>query len=249
MPIRQIVCLANSYKHGNRCVAGLDLRTREWVRPVSQLPDGSLEPRQYRLDDHTETRLLDVIEIEVEAPCARNCHPEDWLLSPREWILVRRPLDASDWKSLERALSKTPGILGSYRDRLYASSVSKRGLQTSLAIVRPEDLWWWIREVNGHRKYRALFRQDRVRYEFALTDPAWIAQLSLFPDGIHKHESFFPEGPPETLLTISLSEEFERFHYKLVAGVIVKPSSIVGPRTTMPARQSIIASEKFAARR
>jgi len=235
MPTRQIVCLANSYKHGNRCVAGLDLRTREWLRPVSPLADGSLEPRHYRLDDHTDARLLDVIEIDVESPCARNCHPEDWLLAPREWTLLRRPLDAPDWRSLARALSKGPDVLGGCRDRLYASTVNKRGLRASLALVRPDDLWWWIRESNGRRKYRALFRLDRVRYELALTDPAWIAQLSLLPDGLHRHELFFPDGAPETLLTISLSEEFERFHYKLVAGVVLKPRSGVEQASPMAA--------------
>jgi hypothetical protein len=216
--------LANSYKHRNRCVAGFDLQSREWVRPVSPLTDGCLEPRHYRLNDHTEARPLDVIEIDLEAPCARNCHPEDWLLSSREWILLRRPLDPADWKTLESAISKTPAILGSYRDRLYASAVKQRSLRESLTIVRPDDLWWWIRESNGRRRYRALFRQDRIRYELALTDPVWIAQLALLPDGIHEHVRFFTVPAPETLLTISLSEEFDGFHYKLAAGVVVKPS-------------------------
>ncbi len=105
--------------------------------------------------------------------------------------------------------------------------------------MRPDDLWWWIRESNGRRRYRALFRLDRVRYELALTDPVWIAQLSLLPDGIYEHGGFFTGSPPETLLTISLSEEFERFHYKLVAGVVVKPAF---------APESLTASEKSAAR-
>lgn len=36
-----IICLANSRKYQNRCIAGLTPAGR-WVRPVSKLPDGSV---------------------------------------------------------------------------------------------------------------------------------------------------------------------------------------------------------------
>jgi hypothetical protein len=46
---------------------------------------------------------------------------------------------------------------------------------------------------------------------------------SLSP-GIYPHADFFEGKIPTTFLTISLSEPFEGFHYKLVAGVIVFPA-------------------------
>jgi hypothetical protein len=44
------------------------------------------------------------------------------------------------------------------------------------------------------------------------------------PAGIYPHALFFGDKPPRTLLTMSLSEPFENFHYKLVAGVVNLPA-------------------------
>ena len=58
----------------------------------------------------------------------------------------------------------------------------------------------------------------------AVTDPAWLDQLKLLPAGIYPHALFFKTKPPTTYLTMSLSEPFEGFHYKLVAGVVTLPA-------------------------
>jgi hypothetical protein len=98
--------------------------------------------------------------------------------------------------------------------------------ERSLELIEPEDLWWWVREEKGKRRNRAVFRvshDSRVRYDLAVTDPAWLDQLNLLPAGIYPHAFFFKDRPPRTLLTVSLSEPFEGFHYKLIAGVIPLP--------------------------
>ena len=49
--------------------------------------------------------------------------------------------------------------------------------------------------------------------------------LSLvMPTGIYPHALFFGGTAPKTFLTTSLSEPFEGFHYKLVAGVVTLPA-------------------------
>lgn len=44
----QIICLANSWKRGDRCIAGINLLKAQWIRPVSSLPDGRV-PKEMRL--------------------------------------------------------------------------------------------------------------------------------------------------------------------------------------------------------
>ena len=61
----QLVCLANSWKHGDRCIAGIDLKTGQWIRPVSNLVDGRI-PTQIRLIDGKEPALLDILDIPLE---------------------------------------------------------------------------------------------------------------------------------------------------------------------------------------
>jgi hypothetical protein len=60
----------------------------------------------------------------------------------------------------------------------------------------------------------------RACYDLAVTDPVWLDQLKLLPAGIYPNALFFKGKLPRTLLTVSLSEPFEGFHYKLVAGVV-----------------------------
>jgi len=62
---KQIVCLANSYKHGGRCVAGISPSTGEWIRLRGKAPDGALDVSESLLDDGIETQLLDLIQVEA----------------------------------------------------------------------------------------------------------------------------------------------------------------------------------------
>lgn len=97
-------------------------------------------------------------------------------------------------------------------------------MQSSLAFVSPAEVHWWIRDDRGKRKYRALFRRNSVTYELPLTDPLWIERLRALPLGLHSHAALTPEGHA-TWLTVSLSEEFHDWHYKLAAAVILVPKS------------------------
>jgi len=64
----------------------------------------------------------------------------------------------------------------------------------------------------------------RVRYDLAVTDPVWLDRLKPLPAGLYPHAHFFKEKHPRPLLTLSLSELFDGFHYKLVAGVVALPA-------------------------
>ena len=68
-----VVCLANSRKHGGRCVAGKVIGEPGgpyWIRPVSARPDGSLSLGEIRLPDGTLPQPLDIIQVPVRHyPC------------------------------------------------------------------------------------------------------------------------------------------------------------------------------------
>jgi hypothetical protein len=46
MSLDRIVCLANSYKHDHRCVAGISLTTKKWIRLVGRTVPGCLTIRE-----------------------------------------------------------------------------------------------------------------------------------------------------------------------------------------------------------
>jgi hypothetical protein len=220
-----IVCLANSYKQGGRCVAGISLETDSWVRLRQPDGDGSFTVQQCTLaDGGGELRLLDVFEVELHYAMPTDCHPEDWVVAPTRWRLIERPCSTRTLARLEEKVERRGPLLGAHRDRTFASELRSRPLAASLALICPADLWWWVREERGRLKYRALFHRDNVTYDLAVTDPHWLTQLQLLPAGIHPHSLLAPEAQ-NTWLTLSLSEPFtlgsgQPAHFRLVAGVI-----------------------------
>lgn len=220
MSIHQIVCLANSYKHEHRCVAGIDLATKRWVRLIGNEMPGCLTLKEASYADGQSVALLDVFEAELAETCGTNSHPEDVHAESVVFKSVRRFDAIKDSKFLTSLVSKQGRVLQGYCDRIFASRVEKSPLTNSLELARPEDLWWWIRN-DGKRKSRALFRSNRTRFDLAVTDPEWLRRLAPLEPGIYPHSSFFSGEPPKTLLTVSISEAFESFHYKLVAAVIL----------------------------
>lgn len=228
MQLDRIVCLANSYKHDNRCVAGISLSSRQWIRLVADRDSGCIARERTCYSDGSEAAILDVVEAEIAEPCGSQFHPEDVLVTDRRWKKIRRFDQQADLEFLATLANSRPEILGGYGDRVCSGREHPAPFTSSLELVHPEDLWWWIREEKGKRRNRALFRlgnAGRVRYDLAVTDPQWLESLQFLPAGIYPHGYFFRGAAPSTCLTISLSEAYESFHYKLVAGVVVAAES------------------------
>lgn len=227
MRLDRILCLANSYKHDNRCVAGLSLVTGKWVRLLGRKSPRSLTLGEARYPDGKELCLLDVFELEIEADCPSNHHPEDVRIAGTPWKKIRRFDAQRDLEILKAALKSEPLVLHGYGDRIDARKLATNMTPSSLELLEPGDLWWWIREESGKRRYRANFRlgqDERFRYDLPVTDPAWLDQLYLLPTAIHPHSLLCANRHTHTFLTASLSEPFEGFHYKLIAGVINLPA-------------------------
>ncbi|MDX2256344.1 MAG: hypothetical protein NW214_12580 [Pseudanabaenaceae cyanobacterium bins.39] len=89
--VKRIICLANSKKEGERCIAGIHIDTGKWIRPVcdSLYPkDGRVPKYICRVDDR-EPELLDILEIPL-ADTGNNFDFESENLSilKGEWKVV-----------------------------------------------------------------------------------------------------------------------------------------------------------------
>ena len=62
MSTMNVICLANSYKHYDRCIAGIESTSGQWIRPVSDLDDGRI-PKNDRFIKAEEITLLDRVDI------------------------------------------------------------------------------------------------------------------------------------------------------------------------------------------
>jgi hypothetical protein len=226
--VDRILCLANSYKHDHRCMAGISTITQQWVRLVGHTIPGCLTLKEASYPDGKEVRLLDIFEAEIDESCASNSYPEDIYLNPKPLRRIERFDQPKHARKLAPYLSKNQTVLQSASDRVYYKKLESSPVPSSIELIQPDDLWWWIRDETGKRRNRALFRvgrANRFRYDLAVTDPAWLSQLNLLNPGIYPNSLFSGDKPNKTFLTVSLSEPFEGFHYKLVAGVIALPES------------------------
>lgn len=121
MPVVDLLCLANSYKHGHRCVAGLQTQGARWMRPVSNSGDGHLCRYQYRLSS-SEPEILDVIRIGLSNAKPQPHQPENWLIDDSPWQLISRPAPASLRLLLRSILEPGPWLFGGLTNSIRNSS-------------------------------------------------------------------------------------------------------------------------------
>ncbi|MCA1604853.1 MAG: hypothetical protein LC775_05125 [Acidobacteria bacterium] len=88
---KKLVCLANSRKHNGRCIAGIEIESKKWIRPVSNRSghEVSVLERQYR--NGVEPQVLDLISVSLVEARPIEFQRENWLLDPAvRWLKVGR---------------------------------------------------------------------------------------------------------------------------------------------------------------
>lgn len=225
-----IICLANSRKLGGKCVAGVRLDGRGWVRLVSGTGDGSLSALQCQLSQvGREVQVLDIISVRLLSPSPKPHQPENWLIADEPWRLARRPLSRRVLRMLDDYIVHGPELLRGKTDRVPFSWLSTDPAEASLALVEPENLCFYAtHSFRGKPQLRATFRLGSQEYNLVVTDVFWEGLLlSQLPVGVSLPFESMPElhSKYRVLLTISLGEPLHGYCYKLVAAVILLPRS------------------------
>ncbi len=226
MPNVQFICLANSWKMGGRCVAGVRVGCRGWIRPVSTRADGTLLSES-RYANGAEAALLDIVEAEVVAPRPEPHQPENCLLGPGTWHLVEHLPPGAAMQHLAPFLVPGPVLLGNQSDRVAHATLLQQPASASLALVEPQGVEWYITTspFDGRRKTRCYFNLAGEYYNLAITDPVFIPRLRGLADGYYARDAAGIAPTDRVLLTVSLGEPFQATGhcYKLVAAVLVLP--------------------------
>ena len=169
----RIICLANSYKHQGRCIAGIDIGTGQWVRPVSQRTSAIYDERFIGGTIGNEPNLLDLVEIPLggRAP-DKGCQPENKYLDNGTWRRVRR-LSAD---SLNQYIENTPNLLHNQESKVDPEIFTQmlRNGWRSLQLISVTNPSFGL---NPWRKKRCIFRYSGITYELKVTDPAIINKI------------------------------------------------------------------------
>jgi hypothetical protein len=214
MPAR-FVCLANSYKEGGRCVAGIMLDHNNnpiiqgglpiWIRPISD--EGHGEIRQ-DLVDHI--RILDIVEIEIVDYVRDGYQSENATFRESSIGMV----GAFDPGRLYELCDERPLLFGNHGKVINIKYIDR--LHHSLALVRATDfkvIEYSTEDDPGRKKIRLSFTYKGVQYDFPITDPVFKQN--------YQANANLVDDINEMLLTLSVGVPLNDWHYKLVAGVIV----------------------------
>jgi len=212
---KEIICLANSKKLNGRCVAGKELNMNKWIRPVSNTPTGELSLEQISYPNGYLPEVLDVIKIYFEKEVPKIYQPENILIASKKWEKTRK----IDFTDLESFVDNANDIWLKYskQDRIEKSYFYNNKLGESLLLIKPENFKVEVTE-RAYTKNRisAIFKYKNYNYNLAITDFKILNIFSNYPQGIYNIDY------KDLFLCISLGEEYNNYHYKLVASVIYR---------------------------
>ena len=218
----RMVCLANSYKLGGRCVAGRVVdgqRIGPWVRPVGDRPGEELLLSEIAYPEGSWPAVLDMVDV----PLGRSV---GWLHQQEN-----RAFDASKpWRwmgALTPSLRTLDPLVSAEDDLWLPGSTSGRGLADrvaeadlarltdSLRFIKPDVVDLQVMTVDGRWHCRAHFFYRGVEYNFKVTDPTY--------DRTRLGDKTRQVRLGTCYLTVSLAEPFHGFAYKIVAAIVEVP--------------------------
>jgi hypothetical protein len=218
MTMTSIVVLANSWKHHDWCLAGIDLDTGKWVRPVSGLDDGRIPKTSMKLGGHFP-ELLEVLEIPLHSTGPDfGFESENRTILPGRWY--RRGKMTPE--EIKKYAIKPYYVLHNHRKYITPRELCKKAFEkrVTLQLIGVDNF-----EVRDSRKkttdkhsWKGVISSGSREIEVGITDPVYSQKLK---KGHKPSLSCF--------LTMSLSmphkpsdwdEDEEPVCWKLIAGVI-----------------------------
>lgn len=225
----KICVLANSIKHSDRCIAGIEIDKDSegryifgsWIRPISSRDNQAITNEESILDNRRQPKILDVIGIPLLKKRLDRHHNEDCLIHPKENWTYHGKVSISD---ISHLINSPKNLWLEYPKRPFSPDrVSPEFVRVnslpSLYMVRVENLELAITQNEFGKKRRAVFSYHGIRYDLALTDPE--AQKKYFPNFARTPLGTIEKGPPKnSILIISLTPQFNGKYYKIVATIL-----------------------------
>ncbi|CCK76668.1 conserved hypothetical protein [Oleispira antarctica RB-8] len=198
-----IVVLAKSFKHGEHCIAGKCLITKEWIRPVSDINGGAISSDQAKIQNKYgifPTKPLQKIQIKINQHTPLINQPENHLIQKEQWIQKYSVKN----HELINYLDIPDSLWGRGNHVSYASIQNgTQKIDQSLYLVQVKNLNLII---NEDGKKRAIFDYNNEQYNLPVTDPQFNKILEQRPE-------------LASILCISLACEFHNKCYKVVATI------------------------------
>jgi len=212
------LCLANSYKHDNRCLAGVEVQRNTsgfalikddwghpiWFRPISKQLDTGAIPNEEALS----IALFDVVEATDISRCPDGAQVENHYYKTLSVVDHMEPTT-----SVLDELSKTN------RRVLFGNTFSSisheqyESLDYSILMIKATHVRCYLKErTDKQPQPRIKFEYRNIQYDFPVTDPDFRHMMESNLEKVNSSDTYY--------LALSLGIICEDKHYKLVAGVI-----------------------------
>ena len=211
--LTRFVCLANSFKEGGRCIAGIVLDDEnnpvfqngrpKWIRPVCKSLHGEVYTH---LVSHLH--ILDIIELKTTVYPERTYQAENVYFNENTIKAVGK----FNKQKLKAICDIDKVIFGNNGKAVHRDKIND--LDYSLTLIYAADIKVVKKASDDpyRPKLRLLFSYRKVDYDFPITDPAFVQRYLMNP--------IFHQEIKDLILCISLGIAFNDWHYKLVAGII-----------------------------
>lgn len=212
-----ILCLANSYKHGGRCIAGIEVSLQEgqlsinkssygipiWIRPVSHSAAGEVP-----LSDATGIKVLSVVKIVNACYVGSGSHSEDYYYTKLQLLDTLNPSD----EFLKKYTDTWHNCIFGNRGRALTPDAFQNG-DYSLMLIRTEGSEIYL-DTRYTPKPRIKFNYNGNEYDFPITDPEYLNRLRL-------DASLYKSGYGVLYIVASLGVIHDGWHSKLAATIII----------------------------
>jgi hypothetical protein len=209
------ICLANSKKFGERCVAGIEVKKAggsyqpvvkdgrtKWLRPISKLQHGAVS-------EHLVggINLMDIIEIDVEELCPNGYQSENATYKPESMKKIGN-IRLSE-ENMDRLIDIDQNYLFGNRGKAVSEDVIDE-IDRSLTLIKVTDFQISKRGSDG--QHRIDFEFNYNRYDLPITDITFTHKYSENEELLDNTNCLY--------LALSLGIYHNGWHSKLVAGVI-----------------------------
>lgn len=233
MDHRDIVILANSRRHNGHCIAGKDLNTGGWLRPINILGRGQLRQDQSAfLDadfqklvrDPLGPKLLDCVRIGFGEKCGDYCQPENQYIDGNPWTSLHPFPHKKIPELIDGHSTLFIGKEDQYSDYIPAKEISTKPLKHSLnfiRILRDSNKTEIIHTTSfrGNPQHRLRFEYESKTYNFVITDYVYehLANESKNDDNKIFEDCYVTIGVGEIYRPETKNDEL---HYRLIVGII-----------------------------
>lgn len=213
------ICLANSAKYSERCIAGIEVTKRpndtfsvvkkndkqlQWLRPVTSAQYGQVPKELVQ-----NIQLLDICEVETIANCPKGYQSENITFIPNS-LKVYSKLTAKE-KNLQHFIEPYDTLFGNNQRSIDMENI--QNIQHSLQFVKAENPIIYPADSNRIlSKLRVKFKFNHQHFDLPITDIKFWQKAVEDKTIIKDFEALY--------LTISLGLPYQGEHYKLAAGVI-----------------------------